>query len=92
MTSSLTTGIVYHQGLVSSNTPNSSISFPGTCDAQVVASGELTAGLCVGLQTYAVSIARMQGLECAFKLFRGSAACQVDPTKVVSYDGARFLV
>jgi hypothetical protein len=77
------TVITYHQGLVASN---NSASFPGVCNAQVVASGELTAGFCVGLHTYAVSIARMQGLECAFEMFHGSAACEADATDTVSHD------
>lgn len=83
-TSVLITGITYHQGVVSSN---NSASFPGICNAQIVASGEFTAGWCVGLHTYAVSIARLQGLECAFKMFQGSAACEADATKTVSCDG-----
>jgi len=82
-TSSLMTAITYHQGVVSSN---NSASFPGICNAQVVASGELTAGFCVGLHTYAVSIAKLQGLECAFKMFHGSAACEADATDTVSCD------
>jgi hypothetical protein len=82
-TSALMTGITYHQGVVSSN---NSAPFPGICNAQVVATGELTAGFCVGLHTYAVSIDRMQGLECAFKMFHGSAACEADATDTVSRD------
>ena len=66
---------------------NNSDSFPGICNAQVVATGELTAGFCVGLHTYAVSIARLQDLECAFKMFHGSAACEADAIDSVSYDG-----
>ena len=83
-TSALITGITYHQGVVASN---NSASFPGICNAQVVASGDLMAGFCVGLHTYAVSIARLEGLECAFKMFQGSAACEADATKTVGYDG-----
>lgn len=83
-TSTLITEITYHQGVVASN---NSDSFPGICNAQVVATGELTAGFCVGLHTYAVSIARLQGLECAFKMFHGSAACETDATDTVSCDG-----
>ena len=86
-TSALITGITYHQGVVSSN---NSASFPGICNAQVVASGELAAGFCVGLHTYAVSIARLQGLECAFKMFKGSAACDADATDMVSCDDVLY--
>lgn len=86
-TSGLMTGIAYHQGVVSSN---NSASFPGICNAQVVASGELAAGFCVGLHTYAVSIARLQGLECAFKMFKGSAACDADATDMVSCDDVLY--
>jgi hypothetical protein len=81
-TGSLTTGITYHQGLVSSS--NGTLT-SGLCDAQVVAKGELTAGYCIGLQTYAISIARMENLECAFKMFHGSAACEADATEMVSW-------
>ena len=88
-TSTLITGITYHQGVVASN---NSASFSGICNAQVVATGELTAGFCVGLHTYAVSIARLQGLECAFKMFHGSAACEADATDTVSCDGFAFLM
>jgi hypothetical protein len=42
------------------------------------------AGRCVGFFTYAVSIARMQGLGCTFKLFRGSAGCDAGATDMVS--------
>jgi hypothetical protein len=38
----------------------------------------------MGLQTYAVSIARMPESECTFKLFKGSAACEADATQRVS--------
>jgi hypothetical protein len=82
LTGSLTTGITYHQCLVSSSNFTSS---SGLCDAQIVAKGELTAGYCVGLQTYAISIARMANLECAFRLFRGSAGCDADATGMVSW-------
>jgi hypothetical protein len=81
LTGPLTTGITYHQGLVSSSNGTSS---SGLCDAQIVAQGQLTAGYCIGLQTYAISIARMQGLECAFKMFHGSAACEADADDMVS--------
>jgi hypothetical protein len=36
------------------------------------------------LQTYAISIARMEGLECAFRMFHGSAACEADADDMVS--------
>ena len=83
-TSALIPGITYRQGVVASN---NSASFPGICNAQVVASGELTAGYCVGLHTYAVSIARLQGLECSFKMFHGNTACEVGETDTVSCGG-----
>jgi hypothetical protein len=82
LTGPLTTVITYHQGLVSSSNGTSS---SGLCDAQIVAQGQLTAGYCIGLQTYAISIARMQGLECAFKMFHGSTGCDADANDSVSW-------
>lgn len=49
-----------------------------------VSSGTLTSGYCVGLQTYAISVERLEGRECAFRLFRGSMSCGDDAAEIVS--------
>lgn len=89
-----TVKVTYHQGLVSSN--GSAIT-AGVCDAQPVSSGVLAAGSCIGLQTYALTIARVSNMECAFRLFRGSNICEADATETVSLeefvvDGRTLLI
>lgn len=75
------TEITYYQGL---SPPSEAGVYSGTCNAIVVAQGQLTAGYCVILETYAVSIGRLQGTECAFKMFKGSTNCEADATDIVS--------
>lgn len=77
----LTTKISYQQGLASMSDVHTS---PGMCDAHVVSTGDLRVGWCKGLPTAAVSISRMEGRECVFRMFRGDAACGVDATEMVS--------
>lgn len=84
-TSQLTTKMFYQQGLASMNNMHAS---PGICDALVMATGDLRVGYCEGLPTAAVSISRLQGMECVFMMFRGSAACGVDATEMVSRAGS----
>jgi hypothetical protein len=80
-TSQLTTKIFYQQGIHSMNDMASS---PGMCDAVLMATGDLKVGWCEGLTTSAVSISRIEGKECVFMMFRGSALCSVDATEIVS--------
>lgn len=82
-TTSPTTNITYHQGLVHGG--NSAASSPGPCGGLEVSKGLLTAGYCVELATYAVSVKRMQGLECVFRLFKGSDGCRWDADEMVSW-------
>lgn len=77
------TNITYHQGLVHGG--NSAASSPGPCGGLEVSKGLLTAGYCVELATYAVSVKRMQGLECVFRLFKGSDGCRWDADEMVSW-------
>lgn len=79
-----TINVTYHQGLISTN-DSSSPSREGQCDGMLMAHGNLTSGYCVGLKTYAISIERTPGVECAFRLFRGSAACGDDAGEMVSF-------
>lgn len=76
----LTTNVIYHQGVMNSNGTSSA----GTCDGMQVAAGNLTAGYCVGLHTFGISLSRLEGVECAFRLFKGSATCGVDANEIVS--------
>lgn len=76
------TEITYYQGL---STSAETRFFQGTCDGIVVAKGELSAGYCVILQTYAVSVGRIQGMECAFRMFKGSTNCEADADEIVSF-------
>ena len=80
-TSQLTTKIYYQQGIQSMNGTDAS---PGMCDAVLMATGDLRVGWCEGLTTSATSISRIEGKECVLMMFRGSALCGVDPTKIVS--------
>jgi len=79
-----TVKVTYHQGLVSSN---GSAIIEGVCNAQIVSAGELTAGSCTGLYTYALTIARVSNMGCSFRLFRGSNTCDADATETVSLSG-----
>ena len=80
-TSQLTTKIYYQQGIQSMNGTDAS---PGMCDAVLMATGDLRVGWCEGLTTSAISISRIEGKECVLMMFRGSALCGVDATKIVS--------
>jgi uncharacterized protein YbbK (DUF523 family) len=80
-TSLLTTKIFYQQGLRSMNDMQPS---PGMCDAVVMSTGKLKVGYCESLRTYAVSISRLQEMDCVFMMFRGSASCGADATEMVS--------
>ena len=80
-TSQLTTKIYYQQGIQSMNGTDAS---PGMCDAVLMATGDLRVGWCEGLTTSAISISRIEGKECVLMMFRGSALCDVDATKIVS--------
>lgn len=79
--SQLTTKIYYQQGIQSMNGTDAS---PGMCDAVLMATGDLRVGWCEGLTTSAISISRIEGKECVLMMFRGSALCGVDATKIVS--------
>ena len=87
-TTPLTTKIIYQQGLDSMSGMDPS---PGICDAHMVATGEMKVGWCEGLTTSAISISRIEGMQCVLMLFRGSATCGVDTMEIVS-EPARPMV
>ncbi|KAL1589536.1 hypothetical protein WHR41_01604 [Cladosporium halotolerans] len=76
----LTTNVIYHQGVMNSNGTSSA----GTCEGMQVAAGNLTAGYCVGLHTFGISLSRLESVECAFRLFKGSATCGVDANEITN--------
>jgi hypothetical protein len=77
----LTTKIIYQQGLHSMSDMHAS---PGICDARIVATGEMRVGWCETLTTSAISVSRIEGMECSVMMFRGSAMCGVDAMEIVS--------
>jgi len=57
---------------------------PGICDARIVVIGEMRVGWCETLTTSAISVSRIEGMECSLVMFRGSAMCGVDAMEIVS--------
>lgn len=72
-----TTTITFYQGVTTA--------FNTTCGSKAVETGNLTAGYCRTLYTYAAGVASIPDVDCVFALYKGSDKCMAGEGVNVTY-------